>query len=129
MPRLSIARLFEDNREKLKLAWASGRAGGTKDLDSELIKGSSKGLIGHLNFIHPNWIQVLGATEIEYLERLSAPARTETLTEIASRGSACFIAAAVEDVPRELPEVAEETQTALFQTPLPSVELMWMLRP
>ena len=129
MPRLSIARLFEDNREKLKLAWASGRAGGAKDLDSELIKCSSKGLIGHLNFIHPNWIQVLGPSEIDYLERLSAPARTETLTEIASRGLACFIAAAVEEIPVELCEVAEETRTALFRTPVGSVELMWMLRP
>ena len=129
MPRLSIARLFEDNREKLKLVWAGGRAGGEKDLDSELIKGSSKGLIGHLNFIHPNWIQILGPTEMEYLDRLSAPARTETLTEIASRGTACFVAAAADDIPTELSEVAEETKTALFQTPVGSVELMWMLRP
>jgi HPr kinase/phosphorylase len=129
MPRLSIARLFEDNREKLKLAWAGGRAGGAKDLDSELIKGSSKGLIGHLNFIHPNWIQVLGPTEIEYLERLSPSARTETLTEIASRGPACFVATAVDRIPSELSNVAESTATALFQTPVPSVELMWMLRP
>jgi HPr kinase/phosphorylase len=129
MPRLSIARLFEDNREKLKLAWAGGRAGGGKDLDSELIKGSSKGLIGHLNFIHPNWIQILGPTEIDYLERLSAPARTETLTEIASRGLACFIAAAVDEIPVEVSEVAEDTRTALFLTPVGSVELMWMLRP
>jgi HPr kinase/phosphorylase len=129
MPRLSIARLFEDNREKLKLAWVGGRAGGAKDLDSELIKGSSKGLIGHLNFIHPNWIQVLGPTEMEYLQRLSAPARTETLTEIASRGLACFVAAAVQEIPAELAQVAETTRTALFQTPEGSVELMWMLRP
>src|SRR5688572_15482976 len=129
MPRLSIARLFEDNRDKLKLAWAGGRAGGAKDLDSELIKGSSKGLIGHLNFIHPNWIQILGPTEIEYLERLSAPARTETLTEIASRGLACFVAAAVDEIPEEVCEVAEDTQTALLRTPVGSVELMWMLRP
>ena len=70
MPRLTIARLFEDNREKLKLAWTAGRAGGVKDLNSEVIKGSTKGLIGHLNFIHPNWIQVLGTTEVDYLKNV-----------------------------------------------------------
>ena len=79
MPQLSIARLFEDNREKLKLTWAAGAAGGTKDLESELIKDSSKGLIGHLNFIHPNWIQVLGMAEIEYLESVEAKVTRETL--------------------------------------------------
>jgi HPr kinase/phosphorylase len=129
MPLLSIARLFEDNREKLKLAWAGGRAGGAKNLDSGLIKGSSKGLIGHLNFVHPNWIQVLGPTEIEYLERLSAAARVETLTEIASRGLACFMAAGIDRIPDELASVAEATETALLQSTLGSVELMWMLRP
>jgi HPr kinase/phosphorylase len=53
--------LFEDNREKLKLEWVAGRAGGARILNSELTKDSSRGLIGHLNFIHPNLIQVLGA--------------------------------------------------------------------
>ena len=129
MPRLSIARLFDDNREKLKLTWVSGRAGGAKDLDSELIKGSSKGLIGHLNFIHPNWIQVLGPTEIDYLQRLEPQQCAQTLTEIASRGLACFVGAGIDAMPPQLSQVAEETQTALFQSPVASVELMWMLRP
>ena len=129
MPLLSIARLFEDNREKLKLAWASGRAGGARNLDSELIKSSVKGLIGHLNFIHPNWIQVLGAPEMDYLARLDARTRTATLTDIASRGLGCFMACDVEHIPAELCAVCDSTETALFQTPLPTVELMWMLRP
>src|SRR5687767_4379259 len=93
MPQLSIARLFEDNRDKLKLTWTAGVAGATKDLNSELIKGSSKGLIGHLNFIHPNWIQVLGTTEIEYLESVKADVSRQTLVEVAQRDLACFIVA------------------------------------
>ena len=129
MPRLSIARLFEDNREKLKLAWPGGRAGGEKDLDSELIKGSSKGLIGHLNFIHPNWIQVLGPTEMQYLDRRDAHSRKATLPDIASRGLAGVMAAEVDRLPPDLCAVADATATALVQTPVPSVELMWILRP
>src|SRR5438876_645532 len=64
MSQLSIARLFDDNREKLKLEWIAGRGGATKDIDSSLTEDSSKGLIGHLNFIHPNLIQVLGGSEV-----------------------------------------------------------------
>ena len=129
MPRLSIARLFEDNRDKLKLTWTAGAAGGTKDLNSELIKGSSKGLIGHLNFIHPNWIQVLGTTEIEYLESVKADVSRQTLVDVAQRDLACFIVAGSDRVPPLLSSVAEETRTPLFVTPVASVELMWMLRP
>ena len=129
MPRLTIARLFEDNREKLKLAWVAGRKGGAKDLNSEVIKGSTKGLIGHLNFIHPNWIQVLGTTEVDYLRTVEPDVCVRTLTEVATRDLACFIVAGTDEVPPPLATVAEETQTPLFVSPVSSVELMWMLRP
>src|SRR5204862_1183580 len=102
MPHLSIARLFEDNREKLKLAWTAGRDGVTKDLDSELIKDSSKGLIGHLNFIHPNLIQVLGMSEVQFLDNLAPEKCTEALTEVATRELACFIVAGCDTVPDAL---------------------------
>ena len=129
MPLLSIARLFEDNREKLKLTWAAGREGGWRSLNSDVIKGSTKGLIGHLNFIHPNWIQVLGTTELDYLESIGPDVSRATLTDIASRDLACFMVAAIDRIPPMLADVAEATQTPVFQTPVPSVELMWMLRP
>lgn len=129
MPQVSIARLFEDNCDKLKLAWIAGRDGGTKDLNSELTKDSSKGLIGHLNFIHPNLIQVLGTSEVNYLDSLDPVACARILDQVATRELACFIVAGVEHAPKPLASVAEATQTPLFLTPLPSVELMWMLRP
>jgi HPr kinase/phosphorylase len=129
MPQLSIARLFEDNREKLKLTWTAGRGGAARNLNSDLIKHSVKGLIGHLNFIHPNWIQVLGAIEIEYLKGLDPATCRNTLTNIASRDLACFIVAGAPETSPVLDEVADATGTPLFVTSMPSVELMWMLRP
>ena len=129
MPHLSIARLFEDNRDKLKLSWTAGRGGATKDLDSELIKDSSKGLIGHLNFIHPNLIQVLGASEAEYLNGLDPEECRKMLTKVATRDLACFIVAGSDTVPAGLTAAADATQTPLFLSPVASVELMWMLRP
>jgi HPr kinase/phosphorylase len=129
MPRLSIARLFEDNREKLKLAWTAGREGGDRHLNSEVIKGSTKGLIGHLNFIHPNWIQVLGETEAEYLKKIDPEVCRRTLTEVATRDLACFMVAGTDQVPATLSSVADATHTPLFVSAVPSIELMWMLRP
>lgn len=129
MPQVSIARLFEDNRDKLQLTWVAGRDGGTKDLNSELTKDSSKGLIGHLNFIHPNLIQVLGASEVAYLNGLKPDVCARTLNQIATRELACFIVAGIEQAPEPLLAIAESTQTPLFVSPVPSVELMWLLRP
>jgi len=129
MPLVSVARLFEDNREKLKLAWVAGRNGGAKELDSELTKDSSQGLIGHLNFIHPNLIQVLGSSEVAYLEGLDAASCRAALSKVATKELACFIVAGADHVPQPLIDAAETSNTALLRSPLPSVELMWMLRP
>jgi HPr kinase/phosphorylase len=129
MPQVSVAQLFEDNRDKLRLTWLAGRGGGAKALNSELTKDSSKGLIGHLNFIHPNLIQVLGTSEAQYLGGLPAEECRAALERVATRDLACFIVAGVDEVPAALIAVAEATSTPLLQSPVPSVELMWMLRP
>ena len=129
MAQVSIARLFEDNREKLKLEWVAGRNGGAKVLNSEPIKDSSRGLIGHLNFIHPNLIQVLGASEVAYLNGLNSADCRSQLARTATHELACFIVAGVEHPPQLLVEIAESRATPLFRSPLASVELMWMLRP
>jgi HPr kinase/phosphorylase len=129
MPQVSIAKLFEDNLEKLKLEWVAGRSGGSKSLDSELTKDSSQGLIGHLNFIHPNLIQVLGASEAAYLSGLDAASCRSILSKIATEDLACFIVAGTDQAPKPLVEIAESSATPLLRSPVASVELMWMLRP
>lgn len=129
MPRISIARLFEDNRGKLKLTWLAGRNGGARELSSESTRDSAKGLIGHLNFIHPNLIQVLGVSEVKFLETLAPATARQQLEEGANSDVACFVLAGVAEPPPTLLEVAEKSGTALLASPLASVELMWMLRP
>jgi HPr kinase/phosphorylase len=129
MAQVSIARLFEDNREKLKLEWIAGRNGGAKELNSELTKDSSQGLIGHLNFIHPNLIQVLGSSETAYLDGLDAASCRSVLAKVATRELACFIVAGAARVPQPLAEISESASTPLLRSPVGSVELMWMLRP
>jgi HPr kinase/phosphorylase len=129
MPQVSIARLFEDNREKLRLEWLAGRRGDGRTLNNEATKDSSQGLIGHLNFIHPNLIQVLGNSEVAHLETLEAEICRARLAKVATRDLACFIVAGPERAPQPLVDTAEATDTPLLRSPLPSVELMWMLRP
>jgi hypothetical protein len=59
MLQVNVARLHDDNREALSLAWVAGREGGTA-VRREAATAAS--LIGHLNLTHPNSIQVIGAT-------------------------------------------------------------------
>ena len=129
MPQVSIARLFEETRDKLQLTWVGSRDSADKGIDSELTKDSSKGLVGHLNFIHPNLIQVLGQSEVDYLNNLDAAECRDMLQRAATRELACFIVAGADAVPAILADVAAAAHTPLFSSPIPSVELMWILRP
>jgi HPr kinase/phosphorylase len=129
MPKISVAQLFEDNRSKLRLEWIAGRDGGVKELDSGNLRDSQEGLIGHLNFIHPNWIQVLARPEIDHLDALDPLARQQTLHRLVVSGLACMIVAGGERAPEHLQALADSMHAPLFGSPLDSVELMWMLRP
>jgi HPr kinase/phosphorylase len=93
MPHLSAAQLFEENREKLQLEWLAGRAGGLHKLAPERVSSSTEGLVGHFNLIHPNWIQVLGRTEVAYLEALDPGVRERSLAQLADTDLFCMIRA------------------------------------
>lgn len=129
MPQVSVAQLFEDNRDKLRLAWIAGRDGGIQTLDSVHLKDSHGGLIGHLNFIHPNWIQILARPEIDHLNALDTVTRQQTLHRLATSNLACIVVSGGEQPPEHLIALADTMHVALLASPLESVELMWMLRP
>ncbi|MDO9101925.1 MAG: HPr(Ser) kinase/phosphatase [Candidatus Nitrotoga sp.] len=128
MAQVNIQQLFEDKQEQLALSWVAGANGAAKILDSDLVSASNKGLIGHLNLIHPNWVQVLSETEVDHLQGLSTTGVTEALTQLERGGTLCLIVAGTEKIPQGLVLYANRTHTPLFRSPLPSVHLMWLVR-
>ena len=70
MAEISVAQLYKDTRRNLRLTWVAGLAGGSNTLTSETVTKPSLALIGHLNFVHPNRVQVLGCAEMDYLRSL-----------------------------------------------------------
>jgi HPr kinase/phosphorylase len=109
MHQVNVARLHDDNREALSLAWVAGRDGGTT-VRSEAAAAAS--LIGHLNLTHPNSIQVIGAYEAGmvagFIERL-----------FESNLAAIIVADGVTP-PAALVEAATRAHTPLFASPLPA---------
>ncbi|MGH8601029.1 MAG: HPr(Ser) kinase/phosphatase, partial [Burkholderiales bacterium] len=129
MPRISVARLFEDNRAKLKLEWVAGRDHAAAELDSERIKSATQGLIGHLNLVHPNWIQIVGPTESRYLEGLNDTGREQVLRQIAAAEITCIIVGGGAAIPPALTTLTEARQIPVLRSAFDGVELMWLLRP
>ena len=128
MAQVNIRQLFDDKQERLALSWVAGSDGANKILDSELVNASNRGIIGHLNLIHPNWVQVLSTIELEYLRDLSPAALAAALAKLEHGGSMCLIVAGTDAIPQALVDYANRTQTPLFRSPQGSVHLMWLVR-
>ena len=127
MTQTTVQRLFEDTRQKLNLAWVAGATGGTRLLTSETVQKPSLALIGHLNFVHPNRVQVLGAAEMDYLRGLSPEDLLQAIDHLYATELAAVIVANAEVIPQALIEAANRTETALFSSPQASPRLMQIL--
>jgi HPr kinase/phosphorylase len=128
MSQVNIRQLFEDKQERLLLSRVAGADGTERILDSDEVDASNKGLIGHLNLIHPNWVQVLSKIELDYLRNLSASERDQAFRQIEQGGTTCLIVAGTGDIPAELIAFADRSHIPLFSSPKPSVHLMWLVR-
>src|SRR5512135_1405659 len=128
MAQVNIQQLFEDKQERLSLTWVGGATGADRVLESEVVNASNRGLIGHLNLIHPNWVQVLSQTELDYLRGLGAEQLADAFRQIEQSGTTCLIVAGTRDIPSELVAFADRTRIPLFKSPKPSVHLMWLIR-
>jgi HPr kinase/phosphorylase len=127
MAQINVAELFKQTRRKLKLNWVAGANGGSKTLSSVTVSKPSLALIGHLNFVHPNRVQVLGCAEMDYLRSLPAEEATQSIENLYSTDLAAVIVANGEKVPDTLIAAADKHLTPLFTSPLRSPELMDIL--
>ncbi|NNM70410.1 MAG: HPr kinase/phosphorylase [Gallionella sp.] len=128
MSQVNIRQLFEDKQERLGLTRIAGTDGVDHIIDSDQVNASNKGLIGHLNLIHPNWVQILSEVELDYFRELNASQREAAFAKIVKQGTTCLIVAGTTDIPAELIAFANQSHIPLFASPQPSVHLMWLIR-
>lgn len=128
MSHVNIRQLFEDKQARLDLSRVAGLDGENHIIDSEEVRASNRGLIGHLNLIHPNWVQVLSNTELDYLRNISNEERERAFAQLERNGTTCLIVAGANDIPQELIDFSNRSHIPLFSSPKPSVHLMWLVR-
>ena len=124
LTHVTVETLFRDMAEQLDLQWVAGQTGGQRTLSSETIQKPTLALIGHLNFVHPNRVQVLGCAEMDYLRGLTDAALQDAIDHLFSTELAAIVIANGEAVPAMLTDSANRTETPLFASSLASPVLM-----
>jgi len=66
---VSADALFEEFRGLLKWQWVAGLGASERRFDEEAVRSARSGsdLVGHLNYIHPYRVQIIGEREVAYL--------------------------------------------------------------
>jgi HPr kinase/phosphorylase len=126
MFQISVARLYEQNRDKLQLAWIAGKAGGETPLQRD--STDAPALVGHLNLIHPNRVQVFGTHEAAHLGSLDPSGLQSLLAELFSARPAAIVFAEGVSPEARLVERAEKNGTPVFASPAPGAHLIDRLR-
>ncbi len=104
---LSAESIIVNLASKIELKWVAG----TEDPDRpihEIDASDHATLIGHLNLIHNNIIQVIGKTECDYLNSLDEDFRNSTLTQLFSNKTVAVILSDGLPVPDLLIEFANK---------------------
>jgi HPr kinase/phosphorylase len=127
---VSAQTIFDDNFEELKLHWVAGQEGADREFDPTVFEqaSSSSDLVGHLNLIHPNRLQVYGEPEINYNEGLSPEHRRHQLTGLMAMNPPCLIVADGKIPNDDLQLHCQRSSTPLFSTKKSAAEVIDHLR-
>ena len=128
MDRISARQLYDGVHERMALRWVSGMRGESRLLEPGVAQARRPSLIGYLNIIYPNKIQIIGSEELNYLDGLDSRQRWEVMHKIAAYQPVALIVTKDQSVPADLREVAEETDMPLWISPKRGHELLTYLQ-
>ena len=123
---LDVKSLFDENVETLKLSFLTGQIGAGRKLGGQSTESAD--LIGHLNLIHPNRIQVMGTPEVAYYNRLDPQRKSYLTAELLSGKPPAIIIADDEIPPAELFSSCEREGLALLRTPVSAGQIIEIIR-
>ena len=124
---ISPADLHQRFGERLGLEWIVGEElAGERHITTAGF-GVRPSLVGFLNLIHPNRIQIIGEEEIRWLDGLDARQRWETLARIVDARPAAVIVAGGLEVADDLEQAALDSRTPLLSAARPAWELVTFL--
>lgn len=116
--------LFDAYHRRLGLRWLTQAHGANLHIAPSRDEAINHSLIGHLNFIHPHRIQVLGTPELSYLTRLKKNTFQDSLKQLFRGETVMVILADGLTPPAELLQEAERHHIPVVNSPHSSHRLI-----
>ena len=120
MAQLSVRELLEEQDTGLDLEILSGQEGLEKVIASHRIQKPGLALAGHLSYLHPNRLQILGSTELSYLDGLDPEVAAANVEQLCTLGFSCFIITKGQEPPPVLIEKTSKHDIPILRTQMKS---------
>jgi HPr kinase/phosphorylase len=118
-PTLTVRSLLDEG-SGLRLTLVAGETGLSRQITIHRIQKPGLALAGFVRQVHPERVQVLGATEIAYLETLSPEQAHQSVHSFFSLNPACVVVTKDLEPTPLLCETADRVGVPLMRTPLVS---------
>jgi HPr kinase/phosphorylase len=128
LARVSAGEIFASLEQRLALRWLAGQAGEGRAIDAGEHRQRRPSLVGYLNIIYPNRIQIVGIEELRWLEVLDPAQRAATIAKIIEYAPTALLVTRNLDVPADLARAAESSGTPIWVSSLRGHELFTYLQ-
>ncbi len=118
MISIQVADLLRDSEYNLNLELIAGRKGLGKKITIPRIQKPGLALTGDVSNLHSGRIQILGKSEISYLQSLPKKKLQEIVQKICQVDLACMVVSRGNPIPEVLIQEAEANQIPLFSSNL-----------
>ena len=118
-PQITIAEFVEKSPAELELTVLAGENGlKEKKLNSERIQKLGLALAGFSHYIHSGRVQMVGQSEISFLDQLNHEKKLEALSHLDFEKISCILVTKSLDPPEELLKIAVGKNLPVLKTPL-----------
>ncbi|GAB4266575.1 MAG: HPr(Ser) kinase/phosphatase [Deferrisomatales bacterium] len=124
MPEVTVGELLDAQEAGLALEVLGGKQGLGNAIREPQIQKPGLALAGYTARVRRHRVQVLGVTEMGYLDTLAGAARDRGVRRLFEVGLACVVVTAGLAVPPVFLELAESTGTPLLRSSLPSSDFI-----
>ncbi len=127
MRHISLTQLYEDNREKLLLNWTMAHQA-ERSIEIKLSNNYGADVVGHINIIHPERLQVMGQAEYDWAYRIGERRFAQMFQDLLAALPPAVIVADGLTPPDTLLEACKQTNTPLLLSPKPCSAVIDLLR-
>ena len=117
MRQLRVTELLSNDAGDLQLRVVAGDAGLARPVTNHRIQKPGLALTGYTDFVQKGRVQILGSTELTYLEKLTVEQRTSSCSTFAQCDVPVVICTKGMRVPEELSTSCAKAQLPLLSTP------------